>query len=191
MDPTVTTGNIFTAKGVQNHIVSDQWKASVRREYCIERRWQNSFNKGYLERERDVVASARYREETAKFSPSRALLPLSMRGKTGVLEDLQARERGIGMGRRDLLTFLRAKQQPLATTAATFPQPPVISTESLSTPSSPVHGALVVSSRDIGSRAGDRSNLVLMADRRTACVQSSYGRKPVIAGSFFRRSGVF
>jgi hypothetical protein len=164
MDPTVARGNIFTTKGVQNHLVSDMWKASVRKEYCTERRWQASYNKTGLERERDLVDSARHHENTVRFSPSRALLPLTLRGTMGQSEDEEARQRGVGMSRRDLLAFHRSTLQ---------------------------QGAMTTASSDIGSRSSDRQNAVLVADRRTLGPQTSHGHKPVIASSFFRRSGAF
>lgn len=163
MDPTIAHGNIFTCRGVQNHLVSDMWKASVRKEYCIERRWQSSYNKGHIEEERRIVDDLQRSEGSSQFSPSRALLPVSLRGSAGHSEDSQARGRGIGMGRKDLLAFHRASNQ---------------------------QGRMGTASRDVGGRSGDRMNAVLMAERRGQ-TQSSHGRKPIIAGSFFRKSGAF
>ena len=167
MDPTIVKGNMFTCKGAQNHVVSDMWKSAVRRELSTARSWANSFNKKGAEAERKWLESVMHETQAThpKHATSRALLPSALRGKAGEEEDSAARARGVGVGRAELLKQHREQHLDSLRVGA--------------------------SSRDIGSRATDRENPVLMAERLGSPIGRSHGRKPIIAGSFFRRSGVF
>lgn len=164
MDPTVAHGNIFTTKGPLNHLVSEAWKNTVSREIRTERQWQASYNRKGLEKEQAWVDAALHQTQERQISPSRTLLPVTLRGAAGSKEDAEAKQRGLGLTRQELLGYHRSSNQ---------------------------QGTMNTASRDIGSRCSNRDNAVLLADRRTHDLQSSHGRKPVIASSFFRRSGVF
>lgn len=164
MDPTVSKGNIFTTKGPLNHLVSDAWKHTVSKEIRIERQWKSSYNKKGLDKESAWIESANAQIQERHISPSRTLLPVTLRGTAGYKEDQDAKKRGLGMSRHELLEYHRNTEQ---------------------------QGNMYTASRDVGSRCSNRQNAVLLADRRTHDLHSSYGHKPVIASSFFRRSGVF
>ena len=166
MDPTVSKGNMFTMKGAQNHLVSDMWKHTVSKELATTRQWANSYNKPGVEKEKEWLDTVTKQTQatTAKHATSRSLLPVSLRGRAGQSEDDDAKRRGVGMGRQELLKHHREAQEDRR---------------------------MESSSRDIGSRATDRNNLVLLADRMGSPAGRGHGRKPVIAGSIFRRIGVF
>eukprot|EP01063_Lacrimia_lanifica_P006320 TRINITY_DN1381_c0_g5_i2.p3 TRINITY_DN1381_c0_g5~~TRINITY_DN1381_c0_g5_i2.p3 ORF type:complete len:153 (+),score=55.05 TRINITY_DN1381_c0_g5_i2:69-527(+) len=55
MDPTITVGNIFSAKGTQNHILSNQWKDTVRKEQQLHKGWKSKYAKGLIEREGELL----------------------------------------------------------------------------------------------------------------------------------------
>jgi hypothetical protein len=164
MDPTVTSGNIFTTKGVQNHVVSNMWKDTVRRETAMSAKWNSSFNK---KKTRDEAAwldaeIARQSAAVAKqHSPSRALLPTHLRGSGAAAEDGEALRNGVGLGRLALLALHRENKRT---------------------------GAMPTASRKVGSGTG-LDNPVLAVER--GCMASAHGRKPVVTGSFFRKNGVF
>jgi hypothetical protein len=42
-DPLISHGNMFTCKGSQNHMISDSWKDSVKREQKAVRRWTRKY----------------------------------------------------------------------------------------------------------------------------------------------------
>ncbi len=57
MDPTLVTGSIYTSKGGQNHILSQMWIDTVKKEQKIANRWRNSYEKTRLEEEKVLVDS--------------------------------------------------------------------------------------------------------------------------------------
>ena len=76
MDPTVTKGNIFTCKGAQNHVTSEMWKGTIRKELRIERQWKNSYSKQSIERERDFISSMNESLSEERISRKEQLPPL-------------------------------------------------------------------------------------------------------------------
>lgn len=179
MDPTISKGSIFTCNGSPDNVVSNNHKRTIAKELAIAKQWEARYGKNlaavpggaksaarqareWLEAEDAAAASGTASPLAASMSgsqqqqqlqqrphmtPSRTLLPVSMRGHAGQLEAEEEKAKGFGLSRRDLLNFHRDTNQ---------------------------QGAMQTSSRNIGSRAADRSNAVLSAERLAA---TSYGRK--------------
>jgi hypothetical protein len=66
MDPTVAKGTIFTTKGPLNHLISDMWKGTVKKETQIERRWKETYAKELLAEENECVEEMKKAEKRAK-----------------------------------------------------------------------------------------------------------------------------
>eukprot|EP01064_Diplonema_japonicum_P019423 TRINITY_DN28131_c0_g1_i1.p1 TRINITY_DN28131_c0_g1~~TRINITY_DN28131_c0_g1_i1.p1 ORF type:complete len:159 (+),score=38.48 TRINITY_DN28131_c0_g1_i1:36-479(+) len=55
MDPTITVGNVFSLKGSQNHIISQQWKEAVSKERQLLKRWKSKYAKHIIEVENGLL----------------------------------------------------------------------------------------------------------------------------------------
>eukprot|EP01063_Lacrimia_lanifica_P006319 TRINITY_DN1381_c0_g5_i1.p2 TRINITY_DN1381_c0_g5~~TRINITY_DN1381_c0_g5_i1.p2 ORF type:complete len:102 (+),score=17.64 TRINITY_DN1381_c0_g5_i1:69-374(+) len=75
MDPTITVGNIFSAKGTQNHILSNQWKDTVRKEQQLHKGWKSKYAKGLIEREGELLNKS---AEIDLLETNRYCLPRSL-----------------------------------------------------------------------------------------------------------------
>ena len=77
MDPTTTGGNMFTCKGAQNHITSEMWKGTIRKEIRIERQWKNSYSKQLIEKEQNFINEMTQSLSEERDSRKKQLPPLS------------------------------------------------------------------------------------------------------------------
>ncbi|KAJ9467487.1 hypothetical protein DIPPA_14073 [Diplonema papillatum] len=57
MDPTVSSGSVFALKGVQNHILSQQWKEAIAKEQQLHKRWKLNYARHMLEEENELLES--------------------------------------------------------------------------------------------------------------------------------------
>ena len=67
MDPTISTGNVFSLKGSQNHIISNQWKETVGREEKLHRGWKQKYAKQQLALESEMLTSVNEKDKQASL----------------------------------------------------------------------------------------------------------------------------
>ena len=66
MDPTIVVGSVFSLKGSQNHVISQQWKEAVNREYGLSKRWKAKYAKHLIEDEQLLLNLSQRRDEDAE-----------------------------------------------------------------------------------------------------------------------------
>ena len=75
MDPTITTGCIFSLKGSQNHILSNQWKETVSKEQQLHKGWKNKYAKKLVALEETLLEESLEQDKQAATMYGCRLLP--------------------------------------------------------------------------------------------------------------------
>eukprot|EP01060_Flectonema_neradi_P018964 TRINITY_DN25953_c0_g1_i1.p1 TRINITY_DN25953_c0_g1~~TRINITY_DN25953_c0_g1_i1.p1 ORF type:complete len:170 (+),score=25.12 TRINITY_DN25953_c0_g1_i1:72-512(+) len=66
MDPTIVVGSVFSLKGSQNHLISQQWKEAVKKEYELTKRWKAKYAKHLLDDEQVLLNLSQRKDAEAE-----------------------------------------------------------------------------------------------------------------------------